>query len=280
MPQLYISEEKTFDYDDIILVPQKNIVKSRSEVDITVEFGGHVFASPVIPANMSTIVDETTCIWLAERNIFYIMHRFDIDAVEFTKRLQAQNLYASISLGIKAVDYETINRFVTENITPEYITVDVAHGDSDEVIRIVKTLKEKLPNSFIIAGNVATANGAYHLAVAGANAVKIGIGPGCFEGDMLVKTRNGLKQIKDIEVGEQVLTHTGAYKQVTNTFIFEANEEILEINGVRSTPDHEFYVCKKEDLEQINERNYEAFCFWVTAKDLNPEIHLSLTIDD
>ncbi len=178
MPKLYISEENTFDYDDIILVPQKNIVKSRSEVDVTVEFGGHTFALPVIPANMSTIVDETTCVWLAERNIFYVMHRFDIDAVEFTKRLQAKNLYASVSLGIKAVDYETIDRFVTEKVTPEYITVDVAHGDSDEVIRIVKNLKEKLPNSFVIAGNVATAEGAIRLADAGADAVKVGIAGG------------------------------------------------------------------------------------------------------
>lgn len=178
MPELYIPTSETFDYDDVILVPKKNIVKSRSEVDISVQFGAKTFTNPVIPANMSTVVDENTCVWLAERNIFYVMHRFSIDSVEFTKRLQAQGHYASISLGIKAVDYETIERFVTEGVTPEYITVDVAHGDSEEVFKIVKEIKTKLPKAFVIAGNLATPEGALRLAEAGADAVKIGIGPG------------------------------------------------------------------------------------------------------
>jgi len=178
MPKLYQPKENTFDYDDIILVPNKNVVKSRSEVDTTAKLGNLTFESPVIPANMSTIVDEKTCVWLAQKGIFYVMHRFNVNAVEFTKRLQAQGLYSSVSLGIKEVDYKTIDQFVAENITPEYVTVDVAHGDSDEVIRIVQTLKAKLPNTYIIAGNLATPEGALRLADAGANAVKIGIGPG------------------------------------------------------------------------------------------------------
>jgi GMP reductase len=178
MPELYLPESKTFDYDDVILVPEKCIVKSRSEVTVTAKLGNKVFALPVIPANMSTIVDEKTCVWLAERNIFYVMHRFDIDAVAFTERLQTQNLYASVSLGIKQVDYETVEKFVTENITPEYITVDVAHGDSDEVIRIVKFIKKNLPDTYIIAGNIATIEAGERLVAAGASALKVGIGPG------------------------------------------------------------------------------------------------------
>jgi len=178
MPELYIPKSRTFDYDDIILVPQKCIVKSRSEVEVKSRLGNRTFDLPVIPANMSTIVDESTCVWLAKRNVFYVMHRFDVDAVAFTKRLQEQGLYASISLGIKQADYDTIDQFVTEGVTPEYITVDVAHGDNDEVIKIVEVLKKKLPESFVIAGNLATVEGALRLADAGADAVKVGIGPG------------------------------------------------------------------------------------------------------
>lgn len=178
MPYLYIPENETFDYDDIILVPGKCIVKSRSEVNVETTLGGRTFALPVVPANMSTLVNEDTCVWLAERNYFYVMHRFDVDAVEFTKNLQARNLFASISLGIKQPDYDTIDRFVKEGATPEYVTVDVAHGDSEEVFKIVRELKKKLPKSYIIAGNIATAEGAMRLVEAGANAVKVGIGPG------------------------------------------------------------------------------------------------------
>lgn len=178
MPELYIPAENTFDYDDVILVPEKCIVKSRSEVSTTAKLGDKEFALPIVPANMSTIVDQSTCEWLATRNYFYIMHRFNVDAVEFTKTMQEQNLFASISLGIKQADYEIIERFVAEKVTPEYITVDVAHGDSEEVYKIIRTLKEKLPNSYVIAGNLATIEGARRTVEAGADAIKIGVGPG------------------------------------------------------------------------------------------------------
>lgn len=178
MPTLYKSPEATFDYDDVMLLPEECVVKSRSEIDVTTRLGGNKFTLPIIPANMSTIVNEETCEWLAERGYFYVMHRFDIDAVEFTKRMQKQNYPASISLGIKQVDYDTVERFVKENITPEYITVDVAHGDNGEVHRIVKFLKEKLPQSFIIAGNLASVEGAKRMVEAGADAIKVGVGPG------------------------------------------------------------------------------------------------------
>lgn len=178
MPTLYKSPEATFDYDDVMLLPEECVVKSRSEIDVTTRLGGNTFTLPIIPANMSTIVNEETCEWLAERGYFYVMHRFDIDAVEFTKRMQKQNYPASISLGIKQVDYDTVERFVKENITPEYITVDVAHGDNGEVHRIVKFLKEKLPQSFVIAGNLASVEGAKRMVEAGADAIKVGVGPG------------------------------------------------------------------------------------------------------
>lgn len=177
MPELYIPTTKTFDYDDVMLVPKTGVVKSRSEVDVTVTLGGHKFALPVIPANMSTIVDEKTVLWLAERNYFYVMHRFDVDAVEFTKNMHSKGFIASVSLGIKPVDYETVDRFTTEGFTPEFITVDVAHGDSEEVFRMVHYLKSKL-DTFVIAGNIATAEAAAKLAEAGADAVKVGVAPG------------------------------------------------------------------------------------------------------
>lgn len=178
MPTLYKSPEATFDYDNVMLLPEECVVKSRSEIDVTTRLGGNVFTLPIIPANMSTIVNEETCEWLAERGYFYVMHRFDIDAVEFTKRMQKQNYPASISLGIKQTDYDTVERFVEEKISPEYITVDVAHGDNGEVHRIVRFLKEKLPQSFVIAGNLASVDGAKRMVEAGADAIKVGVGPG------------------------------------------------------------------------------------------------------
>lgn len=178
MPRLYLPQQEVFDYDDVMLVPQTAIVKSRSEITVKADFGERAFELPIIPANMSTIVNEDTCVWLAERGYFYVMHRFDTDNVKFTRTMQEKGLFSSISVGIKKADYDLIDSFVAEKIIPEYITVDVAHGDSVEVIRICEYIKLKLPNTFLIAGNLASAEGALKLAEVGVDAVKVGVAPG------------------------------------------------------------------------------------------------------
>ena len=76
-----------FDYEDIQLVPNKCIVKSRSEVNTKVKFGPMTFKIPVVPANMQTIIDENLAVWLAKNGYFYIMHRFyENERVDFVKK--------------------------------------------------------------------------------------------------------------------------------------------------------------------------------------------------
>jgi GMP reductase len=87
MVQEYRSAKEVFDYDDIMLVPGKCVVKSRSEVNVASAFGKHTFELPIVPANMSTIVDENTAMWLSKRGYFYVMHRFDVDPVKMRSPL-------------------------------------------------------------------------------------------------------------------------------------------------------------------------------------------------
>lgn len=167
-----------FDYDNILLLPRKCRVESRSECDTSVELGGRTFKLPVVPANMKTVLDEKICTFLAENGYFYVMHRFDIDNVAFTKEMQAKGLFASISLGVKQPDYDTVDRFVAEGICPEYITIDIAHGHADSVKNMIQYLKAKIPAAFVIAGNVGTPEAVIDLENWGADATKVGIGPG------------------------------------------------------------------------------------------------------
>ena len=167
-----------FDYDNILLLPRKCRVESRSECDTSVELGGRSFRIPAVPANMKTVVDERICTWLAQNGYFYVMHRFDLDNVQFVKDMHAKDCFASISLGVKQPDYETVDRFVAEGITPEYITIDIAHGHSDNVKNMIQYLKAKLPKAFVIAGNVGTPEAVIDLENWGADATKVGIGPG------------------------------------------------------------------------------------------------------
>jgi GMP reductase len=167
-----------FDYDQVLLLPRKCRVQSRAECDTSVDFGGRRFRLPVTPANMKTVVDESLCAWLAAHGYFYVMHRFDLDTLAFVRGMRARQLYASISLGVKAADYTMVERLAAENMAPEYVTIDIAHGHADTVRELIGFIKHKLPRTFVIAGNVATPEAVIDLEHWGADASKIGVGPG------------------------------------------------------------------------------------------------------
>ncbi|SDW45092.1 GMP reductase [Variovorax sp. YR634] len=167
-----------FDYDNILLLPRKCRVESRSECDTSVTLGERSFRLPVVPANMKTVVDESICLWLAQNGYFYVMHRFDLDNVKFVKEMQGKGVFASISLGVKKADYDTVDQLVAQGLVPEYVTIDIAHGHADSVKNMIGHLKEKLPKTFVIAGNVGTPEAVIDLENWGADATKVGIGPG------------------------------------------------------------------------------------------------------
>ena len=167
-----------FDYDNILLLPRKCRVESRSECDASVTLGSRQFRLPVVPANMKTVVSEEICVWLAENGYFYVMHRFDFDNVKFVQDMKTRGLFASISLGVKAPDYETVAKLLALGLVPDYITIDIAHGHADSVKLMIEHLKKVMPATFIIAGNVATPEAVIDLENWGADATKVGIGPG------------------------------------------------------------------------------------------------------
>jgi GMP reductase len=171
--------DNVFDYEDIQLIPSKSVVNSRSECDTSVTFGGRSFKLPVVPANMQTIIDEKIALYLAENGYFYIMHRFEPEKrVSFTKDMKTRGLFSSISVGVKVPEYRFIEQLAEEQLSPEYITIDIAHGHSNAVINMIQHIKKHLPLSFIIAGNVGTPEAVRELEHAGADATKVGIGPG------------------------------------------------------------------------------------------------------
>ena len=168
-----------FDYDDIQLVPAKCIIKSRSEADPSVEFGPRRFRIPVVPANMQSVINEDLAVWLAQNDYYYVMHRFQPqERLGFVRRMQERGLYASISVGIKDEEYAFIDELKAAGLTPEYITIDVAHGHSVYVVKMIEYIKKQLPGTFLTAGNVATPEAVRELENAGADATKVGVGPG------------------------------------------------------------------------------------------------------
>lgn len=128
---------------------------------------------------MESVIDDDLAIWLAENGYYYVMHRFHPEKrANFIKMMHDKGLFASISVGIKDSEYDFIDYLAKEKIIPEYITIDVAHGHSDYVIKMIKYIKDKLPDTFLTAGNIATPEAVRELENAGADATKVGVGPG------------------------------------------------------------------------------------------------------
>jgi GMP reductase len=137
--------------------------------------GKRSFKLPIVPANMKSIIDQNLAKWLADNNYFYIMHRFNVDLVDFCKTF---NNFISISVGVNEDSYRSLNDLKSLNISPDFITIDIAHGHSIKMKQMLAFLKDNFSNSFTIAGNVCTQQGVNDLESWGADCVKVGIGPG------------------------------------------------------------------------------------------------------
>ena len=167
-----------FDYDNILLLPRRCVVESRRECDPSIELGGRHFRIPVVPANMKTVVNDDICERLAREGYFYIQHRFDIDSIAFARAMREKGLFVSLSVGVKEADREVVRELAREGLGADYLTIDIAHGHAETVRQMIAHIREHLPKAFVIAGNVGTPEGVIDLENWGADATKVGVGPG------------------------------------------------------------------------------------------------------
>jgi len=141
--------------------------------------GGFTFKLPVVPANMECVINDELAIKLAQAGYFYIHNRFTTDTLAFAKKMKDLNLPISISIGVNDDAYVTMNALLEANLVPHFVTIDIAHGHSQKMEKIIQWIKQSFPSPpFIIAGNVSTAEAVRDLESWGANAIKVGIGPG------------------------------------------------------------------------------------------------------
>ena len=174
-----MTNETYLTYDDVLCIPGKSL-SSRNATDVSLGLHGMKIQHPVIPANMDTIAGEEMCEAVLNAGGIAIVHRFmDVNARNKIWCNLKQNPRLFVSIGVSPEEMN--NTKVLHVYGVRRFCIDIAHGHSDkvaEIIKVIRLLDKKNDSSIIIAGNVATVEGFKFLADAGADIVKVGIGPG------------------------------------------------------------------------------------------------------
>ena len=167
-------------YSDIDLVPNYSELHSRVDADPSIDFLGKKFELPIIPANMKSVIDLSIARWMSANDYFYIMHRFGNNLADDVGLANSEDWKTiSFSVGIKTPDkIHVMNIGKSSNLRVDFLTIDIAHGYCDRMRVMIKHIKKWLPETKIIAGNVATGQAVRDLSDWGADAVKVGIGQG------------------------------------------------------------------------------------------------------
>ena len=170
---------KALKYSDICLIPNYSECESRSTCDTSIDLLGKRFSLPIIPANMKSVIDFNLCRWMSENDYFYIMHRFNNDLADDVAIANAENWKTiSFSIGVQDIDKDKIHKIKKRENIIDFLTIDIAHGHCLRMKNMIEFIKDNLPDTKIIAGNVSTPQAVRQLAEWGADIVKVGIGQG------------------------------------------------------------------------------------------------------
>lgn len=167
-------------FDDVLMVPSKSEVRSRRDPSLRSQLTKRVsFETPIISANMDTVTEAEMMIAMHELGGLGILHRFmsiedQLLHVEKAKKHGVSIISASIGVG----DDFKKRAEVLIKAGVKIITIDIAHGHSVAMMETMKWIKDTFSDVEIIAGNVATPEAVEDLIEAGADAIKVGIGPG------------------------------------------------------------------------------------------------------
>lgn len=185
---MQINSSPSLDFQDVLILPKRSSLKSRSEVSLERTFKFlHTEKTwtgvPVIAANMDTVgTFEMAETFLKYKMLVAIHKHYSLDDWKNFKNGHIKNPeifnHIMVSTGTSDANFEFLSSVLS--IVPEipFICIDIANGYSQHLIDFVKKVREAFPDKIIIAGNVVTGNMAEELIISGADIVKVGIGPG------------------------------------------------------------------------------------------------------
>jgi GMP reductase len=173
----FLYAEPHLNYKNVILRHNKSVVASRDECDTSTYFGKKKYAVPVCCANMQSIITPEICRIFDSKNWFYVYQRVDgsEDVEQFVINSQGFNT-VSISVGVGKEWEWLVNRLKIEEYRVDAFTVDVALSYNDNVIPIIKNIRDKYPEAFLIVGNGCTADWVKFMVELKVDCIKTGVG--------------------------------------------------------------------------------------------------------
>ncbi|MFO7926569.1 guanosine monophosphate reductase [Natronomonas sp.] len=174
-----MSYQTGLSYDDVLAVPQHSPVGSRDDVDLTTELAdGLELSTPVVTAAMDTVTETEMARAVGESGGLGVVHRFlPIDEqARMVREITSDGVPATGAVGIAEDHLDRAEALVDAGAA--LLVLDVAHGHMERTVEATAELATEFPDTPICAGNVATEEGVEDLAKAGADCVKVGVGPG------------------------------------------------------------------------------------------------------
>ena len=181
-----IENDLKLGFKDVMFRPKRSTLKSRSEVDLQREFTFlHNDISwkgvPIMAANMDTVGTFEMAAAIAKHQLFTAIHKhYSIEEwknfATNTTSTVLQNI--AVSTGTSSSDAEKVKTICNAIPQINFICIDVANGYAEHFVDFVKAMRKQHPKKIIIAGNVVTGEMVEELLLAGADIIKVGIGPG------------------------------------------------------------------------------------------------------
>lgn len=165
-------------YDDVLLVPNRSGISSRNDVDLSWKLGSWTFKIPLISINMDLVTGVDMAISIGKNGGLGILPRFDKPDVQAgkVKTVKDSGVVTAAAIGVKEGEWERLEMLVLAGV--DHVSIDVAHGHMERVLELIKRIRASYPDLSLSAGVVGTYEGAKDIFEAGADVVRVGVGPG------------------------------------------------------------------------------------------------------
>ncbi len=181
-----IEQELKLGFKDVLFRPKRSTLKSRSQVNLTREFtfkhsGRQWSGVPVIAANMDSVASFEMATALAKHDVMTAIHKhYSVEEwQQFVTSADNNTLNkVMVSTGTSDRDFTKTKQIMAMSDELIFICIDIANGYSEHLVGYVEKVRKQFPDKVISAGNVVTGDMAEELILAGADIVKVGIGPG------------------------------------------------------------------------------------------------------